>query len=74
LQHQVRTAAARSGGFLFGRQVPKTGAIAVLSTTDDLRINEIRELSTPQEIMREIPRTLTATRVVTATQRYPRYS
>jgi 3-deoxy-7-phosphoheptulonate synthase len=51
---------------LFGRQVPKTGAIAVLSTTDDLRINEITELSTPQEIMREIPRTLTATRVVTA--------
>jgi 3-deoxy-7-phosphoheptulonate synthase len=51
---------------LFGRQVLKTGATAVLSTTDDLRINEIRELSTPQEIMREIPRTLTATRVVTA--------
>jgi 3-deoxy-7-phosphoheptulonate synthase len=51
---------------LFGRQVLKTGAIAVLSTTDDLRINEIRELSTPQEVMREIPRTLTATRVVIA--------
>jgi 3-deoxy-7-phosphoheptulonate synthase len=51
---------------LFGRQVLKTGATAVLSTTDDLRINEIRELSTPQEVMREIPRTLTATRVVIA--------
>jgi 3-deoxy-7-phosphoheptulonate synthase len=38
----------------------------VLSTTDDLRINEITELSTPQEVMREIPRTLTATRVVIA--------
>ena len=38
----------------------------MLSTTDDLRINEIKELSTPQEVMREIPRTLTATRVVTA--------
>jgi 3-deoxy-7-phosphoheptulonate synthase len=38
----------------------------VLSTTDDLRINEIRELSTPQEVMREVPRTLTATRVVLA--------
>jgi 3-deoxy-7-phosphoheptulonate synthase len=38
----------------------------VLSTTDDLRISEIKELSTPQEVMREIPRTLTATRVVTA--------
>jgi 3-deoxy-7-phosphoheptulonate synthase len=38
----------------------------VLSTTDDLRINEIKELSTPQEVMREIPRTLTATRVVMA--------
>ena len=37
----------------------------MLSTTDDLRINEIKELSTPQEVMREIPRTLTATRVVT---------
>jgi 3-deoxy-7-phosphoheptulonate synthase len=65
LQQEVRTA-ARLGGFLFGRQVLKTGAIAVLSTTDDLRINEIRELSTPQEVMREIPRTLTATRVVMA--------
>jgi 3-deoxy-7-phosphoheptulonate synthase len=38
----------------------------VLSTTDDLRINEIKELSTPQEVMREVPRTLTATRVVMA--------
>ena len=38
----------------------------MLSTTDDLRIEEIKELSTPQEVMREIPRTLTATRVVTA--------
>jgi 3-deoxy-7-phosphoheptulonate synthase len=38
----------------------------VLSTTDDLRIREIKELSTPDEVMREIPRTLTATRVVLA--------
>jgi len=38
----------------------------VLSTTDDLRIKEIRELSTPEEVMREIPRTLTATRSVMA--------
>jgi len=38
----------------------------VLSTTDDLRIREIRELNTPDEVMREIPRTLTATRVVMA--------
>jgi len=38
----------------------------VLSTTDDLRISEIRELSTPEGVMREIPRTLTATRVVMA--------
>jgi 3-deoxy-7-phosphoheptulonate synthase len=38
----------------------------VLSTTDDLRINEIKELSTPAEVMREIPRTLTATRIVMA--------
>jgi 3-deoxy-7-phosphoheptulonate synthase len=66
LQQEVRTA-ARPGGFLFGRQVPlKTGAIAVLSTTDDLRIKQIKELSTPEEVMGEIPRTLTATRVVLA--------
>jgi 3-deoxy-7-phosphoheptulonate synthase len=38
----------------------------VLSTTDDLRIKEIKELATPEEVMREIPRTLTATRVVMA--------
>jgi 3-deoxy-7-phosphoheptulonate synthase len=37
-----------------------------LSTTDDLRIRELKELSTPDEVMREIPRTLTATRVVMA--------
>src|ERR1700759_522428 len=36
----------------------------MLSTTDDLRITELKELSTPDEVMREIPRTLTATRVV----------
>ncbi len=35
-----------------------------MSTTDDLRINELKELSTPEEVMREVPRTLTATRVV----------
>ena len=38
----------------------------MLSTTDDLRIRELRELSTPEQVMREIPRTLTATRVVMA--------
>ena len=38
----------------------------MLSTTDDLRIREIKELSTPDEVMREIPRTLTATRIVMA--------
>ncbi|HZR87786.1 MAG TPA: 3-deoxy-7-phosphoheptulonate synthase [Bradyrhizobium sp.] len=38
----------------------------MLSTTDDLRIKEIKELATPEEVMREIPRTLTATRVVMA--------
>jgi 3-deoxy-7-phosphoheptulonate synthase len=38
----------------------------VLSTTDDLRIREIRELSPPNAVTREIPRTLTATRTVTA--------
>ena len=38
----------------------------MLTTTDDLRIKEIKELSTPEEVMREVPRTLTATRVVMA--------
>jgi len=38
----------------------------VLSTTDDLRIKQIKELSTPEEVIREIPRTLTATRIVMA--------
>jgi len=38
----------------------------VLTTTDDLRVTELKELSTPEEVMREIPRTLTATRTVTA--------
>jgi 3-deoxy-7-phosphoheptulonate synthase len=38
----------------------------MLSTTDDLRIRELKELSTPEHVMREIPRTLTATRVVMA--------
>jgi 3-deoxy-7-phosphoheptulonate synthase len=39
---------------------------AVLSTTDDLRIKQLKELSAPDEVMGEIPRTLTATRVVMA--------
>ena len=38
----------------------------MLSTTDDLRIREIKELSIPEEVMRDIPRNLTATRVVMA--------
>ncbi len=38
----------------------------MLSKTDDLRIKEIKELSTPEQVMREIPRTLTATRIVMA--------
>ena len=38
----------------------------MLSTTDDLRIKQLKELSTPAEVMREVPRTLTATRVVMA--------
>jgi 3-deoxy-7-phosphoheptulonate synthase len=65
LQQEVRIA-ARPGGFFIGRRVQETKEPAVLSTTDDLRIKELRELSTPEEVMREIPRTLTATRVVMA--------
>ncbi|TGQ38588.1 3-deoxy-7-phosphoheptulonate synthase [Mesorhizobium sp. M00.F.Ca.ET.216.01.1.1] len=40
----------------------------MLTTTDDLRVTEIKELSTPEEVMREIPRTLTATRTVAASR------
>jgi 3-deoxy-7-phosphoheptulonate synthase len=40
----------------------------MLSTTDDLRIRELKELSTPDQVMREVPRTLTATRVVMASR------
>jgi 3-deoxy-7-phosphoheptulonate synthase len=47
---------------------PKQEQKAVLTTTDDLRVKEIRELSTPDQVMREIPRTLTATRTVTASR------
>jgi 3-deoxy-7-phosphoheptulonate synthase len=65
LQQEVQTAADLAAFCLAGRSL-KTGATAVLSTTDDLRIKEIKELTTPQEVMREIPRTLTATRVVMA--------
>ena len=36
----------------------------MLRTTDDLRIREIKELSTPAEIMREFPRGARATRTV----------
>jgi len=38
----------------------------MLGTTDYLRIREIKEPSTPDEVMGEIPRTLTATRIVMA--------
>src|SRR5438309_10679543 len=40
--------------------------MTVLSTTDDLRIKQLKELSTPEQVMRETPRPLTATRVVSA--------
>ncbi|TIM14709.1 MAG: 3-deoxy-7-phosphoheptulonate synthase [Mesorhizobium sp.] len=40
----------------------------MLTTTDDLRVKQIRELSTPDDVMREIPRTLTATRTVAASR------
>jgi len=41
----------------------------VLTTTDDLRIREIKELSTPDAVMREFPRTAVATRTVTEARR-----
>lgn len=40
----------------------------MLTTTDDLRLQKITELSTPAEVMGEIPRTLTATRTVAASR------
>jgi 3-deoxy-7-phosphoheptulonate synthase len=51
---------------LFAGRSLKKEEPAVLSTTDDLRIKEIKELSPPDEVMRDIPRSLTATRVVMA--------
>ncbi len=41
----------------------------MLSTTDDLRIKEIKELSKPAEVMREFPRTAATTRVVANARR-----
>ena len=38
----------------------------MLTTTDDLRVTELKELSTPDQVMQEVPRTLTATRTVAA--------
>jgi 3-deoxy-7-phosphoheptulonate synthase len=40
----------------------------MLKSTDDLRIRDIRELSTPADVMREFPRTDAATRTVLATR------
>ena len=40
----------------------------MLTTTDDLRVKELKVLSTPDEVMREIPRSLTATRAVAASR------
>lgn len=40
----------------------------MLTTTDDLRVTQLKELSTPDQVMQEIPRTLTATRTVTASR------
>ncbi|EBU8131910.1 3-deoxy-7-phosphoheptulonate synthase, partial [Salmonella enterica subsp. enterica serovar Java] len=37
----------------------------MLTTTEDLRVTELKELSTPEQVMQEVPRTLTATRTVT---------
>lgn len=39
------------------------------TTTDDLRIREIRELSTPASVIAEVPRTAGATRAVTRARR-----
>ena len=36
----------------------------MLKTTDDLRIKELRELRSPEEVIREFPRTDAATRTV----------
>jgi len=63
LQQEVRTSRQTWRLFVWPAGSLKKQEPAVLSTTDDLRIRELKELSTPEEVMREIPRTLTATRV-----------
>jgi 3-deoxy-7-phosphoheptulonate synthase len=65
LQHSPNKPPDLAAFLLAGRSF-KQQEPAVLSTTDDLRIREIKELSTPEEVMRDIPRNLTATRVVMA--------
>jgi 3-deoxy-7-phosphoheptulonate synthase len=65
LQHKVRTSRQTWRLFVWPAGSLKKQEPAVLSTTDDLRIRELKELSTPEEVIREIPRTLTATRVAT---------
>jgi 3-deoxy-7-phosphoheptulonate synthase len=66
LQHRHPNSRQTWRLFCFSRQVSKQEQKAVLTTTDDLRVTELKELSTPEEVMREIPRTLTATRTVSA--------
>jgi uncharacterized protein YjiS (DUF1127 family) len=53
LQQDIRTA-ARPGGFFYGRQVLQNsiGEPAMLSTTDDLRIRNIKQLRPPDRVTR----------------------
>jgi 3-deoxy-7-phosphoheptulonate synthase len=66
LQHKNPNSRQTWRLFHFSRQVSKPGAKPVLTTTDDLRVTELKELSTPDQVMQEVPRTLTATRTVAA--------
>lgn len=45
-------------------QIPEEPTTKMLKSTDDLRIRQIRELRTPEEVIREFPRTDAATRTV----------
>src|SRR5690606_18582801 len=54
------------GGFFLGRLPTRDETQEMLKSTDDLRITEIKPLPTAIEVMREHPRTDTATRTVLA--------
>jgi 3-deoxy-7-phosphoheptulonate synthase len=69
LTRKIPKTASLLAVFLCRRRAKPKEPRAVSSTTDDLRIREIKELSTPAEVMREVPRTDAVTRVVADARR-----